>query len=169
MADRCALCEFRFCADRRCRWPGSGPLWISPEPQFDELLAVSYSDLEEHTYHAIEAMQSVAERRGETGVAAVRYMEGPDVYTISPELLGFCSVQEGQSAARGQGAKGGSLSGPLSRRPAGVYPNLNSKTRDYLVAFRLRNESVPVPPAFSSPCMFILIGDSWSEHLRILF
>ena len=57
--------------------PGSGrPSNCPPSPRFDELLAVSYSDLEEHTYHAIEALQSVAERRGETGVAAVRYLEG---------------------------------------------------------------------------------------------
>jgi hypothetical protein len=60
---------------------------LTASPQFDELLAVSFSDLEEHAYHGIEALQSVAERRGETGVAAVRYLEGPEVYKISPQLL----------------------------------------------------------------------------------
>jgi len=34
-----------------------------------------------------KALQSVAERRGETGVGAVRYMEGPQVYKLSPKLL----------------------------------------------------------------------------------
>ena len=48
---------------------------LAARRRFDEFLAVSYSDLEEHAYHGIELLQSVAERRkgGETGVAQVRY------------------------------------------------------------------------------------------------
>src|SRR4029077_15149680 len=46
------------------------PLVFPRGVEFSELLAISYSDLEEHAYHAIELLQSVAESRkgGETGV-----------------------------------------------------------------------------------------------------
>ena len=97
------------------------PLNLPPAPQFDELLAVSYSDLEEHAYHAIEALQSVAERRGETGVAAVRYMEGEEVYKISPKLLEAALASARESAARRtDGSEAGSIPDPLPRRPTGI-------------------------------------------------
>jgi hypothetical protein len=89
------------------------PLDLPAAPRFDELLAVGYSDLEEHTYHAIEALQSVAERRGETGVAAVRYSEGPEVYRLSPQLLEAGPGGTGESGAGGQRAEGGGVSDPL--------------------------------------------------------
>ncbi|MDF2671041.1 MAG: hypothetical protein K0R67_3347, partial [Paenibacillus sp.] len=48
-----------------------------------ELLVVSYSTaIEAYGYHALEVMQSLAERRsgGETGIRAIRTMEGPSVW-----------------------------------------------------------------------------------------
>ena len=53
------------------------PLDIPRGTRFTEMLTTSYSDLEEHAYHAIELLQSMAERRqgGETGVARVRHCE----------------------------------------------------------------------------------------------
>ena len=50
------------------------PLEIPRGTRFTEVLTTSYSDLEEHAYHAIELLQAMAERRpgGETGVARVR-------------------------------------------------------------------------------------------------
>ena len=45
------------------------PLDIPQGARFTELLTTSYSDVEEHAYHGIELLQSMAERRagGETG------------------------------------------------------------------------------------------------------
>ena len=109
--------------------------------KFDELLAVSYSDLEEHAYHAIEALQSVAERRGETGVAAVRYMEGDDVFKISPKLLDAALATRVNPPPEDRGQKPEAF---LIRYRDGLQAsvlNLNTKTRDYLVAARLRNDS----------------------------
>ena len=50
-----------------------------------EALAVSYSDLEEHTYHATELLQAMVERRagGETGVESIRCVEGPEVWAMA--------------------------------------------------------------------------------------
>lgn len=71
--------------------------WQRPPLQFlrggelEEVVGVSYSDLEEHAYHAVEMVQSVVELRkgGETGVAYVHCVEGPDVWNLdfSRELL----------------------------------------------------------------------------------
>ena len=57
-------CASPCSAARRCRLPGSGRRSISrAATRFTELLTTSYSDLEEHAYHAIELLQSMAERR----------------------------------------------------------------------------------------------------------
>jgi hypothetical protein len=117
------------------------PLHLPGSPRFDELLGVSYSDLEEHTYHAIEALQSVAERRGETGVAAVRYMEGDEVYKISPKLLDAALATRVNPPPEDRGQKPEAF---LIRYRDGLEAsvlNLNSKTRDYLFAARLRGDS----------------------------
>lgn len=47
-----------------------------------EAVALSYGPLEAYIFHALEALQCLAERRrgGETGVAAVQFMEGPAVW-----------------------------------------------------------------------------------------
>src|SRR5262249_31717195 len=61
------------------------PLEIPRGTRFTELLTTSYSDLEEHAYHAIELLQSIAERRtdGESGVARVRYCAGEGVWKLA--------------------------------------------------------------------------------------
>jgi hypothetical protein len=57
------------------------PLDLPRGTPFTEILATSYSDLEEHGYHGIEAMQSMAERRGrERGVERVRWLGGEEVW-----------------------------------------------------------------------------------------
>ena len=50
-----------------------------------EALAISYSDLEEHSYHAVELLQAMVERRagGETGVESIRCVEGPEVWAMA--------------------------------------------------------------------------------------
>jgi hypothetical protein len=124
------------------------PLDLPRSPQFDELMGVSYSDLEEHAYHAIEAMQSVAERRGETGVAAVRYIEGDEVWKVSPALLEAALSTRVNPPPPDRGQKPEAL---VIRYRDGLRAsvlNLNSRTRDYLVALRLRNQSRPRATCF---------------------
>ena len=123
-------------------------LQLPPAPRFDELLGVSYSDIEEHTYHAIEAVQSVAERRGETGVAAVRYVEGDEVYRIAPRLLEAALATRVNPPPEDRGQKAEAI---LVRYRDGLRAsilNLTSKTRDYLVAAQLRGESRPRASCF---------------------
>jgi hypothetical protein len=121
---------------------------LPPEPKFDELLGVSYSDLEEHAYHAIEAVQSVAERRGETGVAAVRYVEGDAVWKLSPQLLEAALARRVNPPPPDRGQKPEAF---VIRYRDGLRAsvlNLDSRTRDYLVAARLKGTSQPRASCF---------------------
>jgi hypothetical protein len=112
--------------------------WQRPPLKFshaDELLAISYSDLEEHAYHAIEMMQSVAERSRQ-GVAQVRYVEGDEVWRISPKLREAALSRRVNPAPEDKGQKPEAF---LIRYEGGLQAsvlNLNSKTRDYLLAVR---------------------------------
>lgn len=128
------------------------PLRIAPGTVFDELLSISYSDLEEHTYHAIEALQSVAETRrgGETGVAAVRYLEGDEVWKISPDLRDAALGARVNPPPEDRGQKPEAF---LIRYRDGLQAsvlNLNSKTRDYLFAARVAGSPKP-----QATCFFI--------------
>lgn len=124
------------------------PLDLPPSPRFDELLSVSYSDLEEHAYHAIESLQSVAERRGETGVAAVRYIDGDEVYKISPQLLDAALAARVNPPPNDRGQKPEAFLIRYRDGLRGAVLNLTAKTRDYLVAVRLRNEARPRAACF---------------------
>jgi hypothetical protein len=125
-------------------------LSFSPGVEFDELLAVSCGDLEEHAYHAIEMLQSVAERRkgGESGIAQVRYLEGPDVWNISPELRESALSRRVNPPPATPDAKPEAF---LIRYASGLQAsvlNLNSKTRDYLLAARVKGSSAPQTTCF---------------------
>jgi hypothetical protein len=128
--------------------------WQRPEldlprsPQFDELLGVSYSDLEEHAYHAIEAVQSVAERRGETGVASVRYVEGEAVWKLSPQLLEAALARRVNPPPRDRGQKAEAFEIRYRDGLRASILNLDGKTRDYLVALRLKGASAPRASCF---------------------
>ena len=120
--------------------------------EFDELLAISYSDLEEHAYHAIELLQSVAERRkgGETGVERVRYVEGEDVWSISPQLRDDALRRRVNSPPKDQGQKPEAFIFHYRDGLKASVLNLNSKTRDYLFAARLKGDRIP-----QSTCFYI--------------
>ena len=116
------------------------PIELPPSAEFEELVAVSYSDLEEHAYHAIELLQSVAERRkgGETGVAQIRYAEGDEVWRISPQLRDAALERLVNPPPADIGQKPEAF---LIRYRDGLEAsvlNLNSKTRDYLFAARVK-------------------------------
>jgi hypothetical protein len=147
------------------------PLEYETGLELEELLAVSFSDLEEHAYHAIELLQAMAERRkgGETGVAAVRCVTGGEVQEL---------------ARRGEWSQD-LLDAALSRRvnvvPEGAAPppeaiqvryrdgleatilNLNDKTRDYLFAGRRKGRKDP-----DSSCFYIQLynHNHWSIMVR---
>ena len=128
------------------------PLNVPRGSELDELLAVSYSDLEEHAYHAIEALQSVAETRrgGETGVARVRYVEGEEVWKISPAMRDAALSRRVNAAPEDKGQKPEAF---LVRYQDGLEAsilNLNSKTADYLLAVREKGEKTP-----QSTCFYI--------------
>lgn len=118
------------------------PLSLPSSPRFRELLAVSYSDLEEHTYHAIEALQSVAERRGETGVARVRYLEGEAVWKMSPRLLDAALARRVNPPPEDRGQKPEAFQFVYRDGVKASVLNLNSRTRDYLVAVDVQDAPV---------------------------
>lgn len=118
--------------------------------EFDELLAVSAGDLEEHAYHAVELLQSVAERRrgGETGVAKVRYLAGEEVWTVSPKLRDEALRRRVNPPPADQGQKPEAF---LIRYDDGLEASilsLNSRTRDYLFAARVKGDRVPLSTCF---------------------
>jgi hypothetical protein len=119
---------------------------------FDELLAISYSDLEEHTYHAIEALQSIAEQRkgGETGVSRVRYFEGDDVWKISPDLLDAALSRRVNAVPAGRNDKPEAFQVEYADGLRASILNLNSKTRDYLFAARRKGQRT-----IDSTCFYI--------------
>jgi hypothetical protein len=140
------------------------PLDLPQGSRFTEMLATSYSDLEEHAYHGIEAMQAVAETRagGETGVARVRYCAGEAGGGWSHDL---------QEAA---------LERNVNRVPAGKQQpeafviryrdglrgtllHWNARTRDYNFAARVEGRAQPV-----STCFYIqlYLHNHWSIMVR---
>jgi hypothetical protein len=125
-------------------------LEIARGTEIEEVLGVSYSDIEEHTYHAIEAMQSMAERRrgGETGVAAVRYLEGDDVWKISPALRDAALATRVNPPPEDRGQKPEAFEIRYRDGLRGSVLNLNSKTRDYLFACRMKGDNRPRATCF---------------------
>jgi len=126
------------------------PLNFAAGTVFDELLAVSCGDLEEHAYHAIELLQSVAERRkgGESGVARVRYMEGGEVWNVSAGMRDEALKHRVNPAPPDRGQKPEAF---LIRYADGLQAsilNLNSKTRDYLLSARIQGEPKPQATCF---------------------
>ncbi|MBK5294527.1 MAG: hypothetical protein JJE04_22960 [Acidobacteriia bacterium] len=146
--------------------------WRRPELEFargielDEVLAVSFSDLEEHAYHAVELMQAMAERRkgSETGVASIRCVEGEEVWKLdwSKDLLH-------QALSRrvnpGYGKESGNPQAIQIRYRDGLKAtvlNLDGMTRDYLFAARERNGRT------HSSCFYIQLynHNHWSFMVR---
>lgn len=73
------------------------PVDVKRNAVLQEITAVSYGGLESYGFHALEMVQCLAERRqgGETGVAAVRMLEGDKVWQAAgplyqQELLELC-------------------------------------------------------------------------------
>lgn len=142
------------------------PLEFQPGIELDEVMAVSFSDIEEHGYHAVELMQAMAEKRkgGETGVEAVRLVEGDAVWKLgwSQDLL---------DAALKHRVNPGY--GKVCRNPQAIQVkyrdglkatilNLNGMTLDYLFAARDKAGRI------HSSCFYIqlYVHNHWSFMVR---
>ena len=145
-------------------------LEFEPGIDLDEVLAVSFSDLEEHAYHAIELMQAMAEKRrgGETGVASIRCVEGEEVWRLgragewSRELL---DAALSRRINRGYGNEAKKPQAILIRYEDGLRGtilNLDGMTRDYLFASRTK------AGAIQSSCFYIqlFVHNHWGFMVR---
>lgn len=139
------------------------PLEFAAGTKFDELLAVSFSDLEEHAYHAIELLQGMAERRGETGVARVRYVAGSQATGLTkPALL------EAALATRVNGVPKNATGDPeafeIEYRDGlrAVVLNLNAQSRDYLFAASVNGQ-------VKASCFYIQlwVHNHWSFMVKL--
>jgi hypothetical protein len=147
------------------------PLNIERGVRYSELLATSYSDIEEHGYHGIETMQSMAERRagGETGVASVRWAKGEDVWKLAEKGEWSRELLDAALARRVNIVPGGAAAEPqvfLIRYRDGVRATLfhsNSMTRDFLFAARFKDQTAPV-----ATCFYIQLNlhNHWSFMVR---
>jgi hypothetical protein len=146
--------------------------WRRPALEFprgielSELLAVSFSDIEEHGYHAIELLQAMAEKRkgGETGIAEIRCVEGEAVWSDP-----FWSRDLLDAALRHRHNHVPSNNTPpqafFLRYRDGVKAsilNLNSHARDYLFAAREKSGAV------HSSCFYIqlYVHNHWGFMVR---
>jgi hypothetical protein len=142
------------------------PLEFEPGVEVDEVMAVSFSDLEEHAYHGIELMQAMAEKRrgGETGIASIRCVEGEEVWKLgragewSQDLL---DAALSRRINQGYGKECRNPQAILVRYEDGLRGtilNLDGMTRDYLFAARMKGGQV------RSSCFYIqlYVHNHWS-------
>lgn len=121
-------------------------LEFNPGIELDEVLAVSFSDLEEHGYHAIELMQAMAEKRkgGETGVAEIRCVEGEQIWQDkfwSRDLLDAALKHRINHVPKNNTPPQAIF---IKYRDGlkGTILNLNAQSRDYLFAAREKSGKV---------------------------
>jgi hypothetical protein len=147
------------------------PLNLDKGVRYSELLTTSYSDIEEHAYHGIELLQAMAERRagGETGVAQVRWCKGEELWAQaaqgewSRELLEAALKQRVNLVPEGSNEQPEAFLIRYRDGLRGAVLHLNSMTRDYLFAARLKDRKEPV-----ATCFYIELNlhNHWSFMVR---
>ncbi len=147
------------------------PLDLPHGVRYTELLTTSYSDIEEHAYHAIELLQSMAERRagGETGIARVRWLKGDDVWRQAAQgewsrpLLDAALPRRVNLVPENSGEPPEAFLIRYRDGLRGAVLHLNSMTRDYLFAARLKEREAPV-----ATCFYIELNlhNHWSFMVR---
>lgn len=147
------------------------PLNLDRGVRYSELLTTSYSDIEEHGYHGVELLQSMAERRagGETGVSSVRWAQGADVWNMATKGEWSRDLLDAALARRVNLVPAGAHEEPqafLIRYRDGLRATVfhsNSMTRDFLFAARLKNRTAPV-----ATCFYIQLNlhNHWSFMVR---
>jgi len=146
------------------------PLEFANGVQLDEVMAVSFSDIEEHAYHGIELMQAMAERRsgGETGIERIRCVEGDEVWRLAEKKEWSRDLLDAALRHRvnqGFGAKAPKPQAILVRYRDGLKGtilNIDGMTRDYLFAARDRAGRI------HSSCFYIQlwVHNHWSFMVR---
>jgi hypothetical protein len=144
------------------------PLEIRRGTPITEILATSYSDIEEHAYHGIETLQSVAERRGrETGVDRVRWLSNEE-FSRSGEYsrpLLEAALSRRVNAVPALGARVMREAFLIRYRDGlrATVAHLPQEVRDYCVAVTISGQSSPV-----STCFYIelLLHNHWSFMVR---
>lgn len=139
--------------------------------ELDEALAISFSDLEEHAYHAIELLQAMAERRkgGETGVTAIRCISGAAVSDLarsgewSQDLVEAALLRRVNQVPDGPAPPPDAIQVRYRDGFKATILNLNDKTRDYLFAARRKGRKEP-----DSSCFYIQLfnHNHWSFMVR---
>jgi hypothetical protein len=147
------------------------PLEFPRGIELEEVLAVSFSDLEEHGYHAVELLQAMAERRkgGETGVARIRCVEGDEVWRLgkagewSESLLEAALARRVNPPPNNPKAKAQAIQVLYRDGLKATILNLNSHTRDYLFAAREKGRREP-----HASCFYIQLynHNHWSFMVR---
>ncbi|MBM3794673.1 MAG: hypothetical protein FJW31_11510 [Acidobacteria bacterium] len=134
--------------------------------ELDEVMAVSFSDLEEHGYHAIELMQAMAERRkgGETGIESIRCVEGDAVWNLggSKDLLDAALRHRANPGYGKECKQPQAIQVRYKDGLKGTILNLNGMTLDYLFAARDKAGRV------HSSCFYIqlYVHNHWSFMVR---
>jgi hypothetical protein len=140
------------------------PLHLGRDVHYSEVLTTSYSDIEEHAYHGIELLQAMAERRagGETGVASVRWLKGEEVWN-QRSLLDAALPYRINAVPEGSSEPPEAFLIRYRDGLPGAVLHLNSMTRDYLFAARLKGQTAPV-----ATCFYIQLGlhNHWSFMVR---
>jgi hypothetical protein len=147
------------------------PIEIPRGARFTEALTTSYSDLEEHAYHAIELLQSMVERRngGETGVSRVRHCAGDDVWKLAASGEWSRTLLDSALARRINVVPRDSQPQPeaflIRYRDGlkGAVLHSNAMTRDYAFAAKIEGQQEPV-----STCFYIqlYLHNHWSLMVR---
>lgn len=147
------------------------PLEFQAGIELEEVMAVSFSDLEEHAYHAVELMQAMAERRkgGETGVASIRCVEGEEVWRLaergewSRELLDAALSRRVNKPPKDSRQPPQAILVKYRDGLKGTILNLDGMTRDYLFAAREKGRREP-----HSSCFYIqlYVHNHWSFMVR---
>ncbi len=132
------------------------PLVLPGGVKLEEVLAVSFSDLEEHAYHAIELLQAMAERRagGETGVERVRCVEGEEVWRLaergewSRDLLDAALQRRVNPPPQKSRSEPHAIQIRYRDGLKATVLNLDGHTRDYLFAARVQGDPQPLATCF---------------------
>ena len=153
------------------------PLEIQRGTRFAELLTTSYSDIEEHAYHGIELLQSIAESRagGETGVARVRWCKGEELWELARAGEWSRDLLDAALHRRINQVPSGKISAPerTSEPQAfliryrdglrGAVLHVDTMTRDYLLAARLKDKSKPISTCFY---LELYVHNHWGFMVR---
>ena len=146
------------------------PLDVPRGTPFTEVLATSYSDLEEHGYHGVEAMQSMAERRGrETGVERVRWLGSDEIWKAAEQGEWSRQLFDAALARRVNRPPESSKRQPeafLIRYRDGLRGTLvhvDAQTRDFCFAGFIKGRAEPV-----STCFYIelYLHNHWGFMVR---